>query len=277
MESQSAPITWLEFCGFLDPGEFAESFMLYAAYLDGSGKLHDPRSTFVVLAGVVLRENAVGKFWSGWASILREHCEKSKHRQVRYLHVSNEAKQRRGEFQEWQANEVDALLLDLARFTRDSSYRLIWAPADKRRFQELDPAFRSKLRGLNELSFEVLLNGIAGDSAPDDSLHLACDDCQDEAREMYELLWRYKNRYPARKDYVVSICFVDDRFYPAIQAADLFAYAVREEEERRALMVPSEPSALYSEFTANGSLTVEYAWAPGGTGLGGARKISGSL
>ena len=237
-------------CGFLNPAGFGARLMLYAAYLDGSGKLHDQHSEHIVLAGVVLYEDDISPFAKGWATILHDHSRKAKHRRARYLHMSKEARRCQGEFKGWRPDQVNDLLLDLARFARDNSYKLISAPVDKRRFQELPAPFRKKLCGLSELSFEVFLNGMADDLEAGDSLHIACDDCQDEAKQMYDLLWRYKNRYPARKDQVVSICFADDRFHPALQAADLFAFVAREEEDRRARGVVAEPSALYGSSLA---------------------------
>jgi len=58
-------------CGFLDPKTIWSDLMLFAAYFDGSGKLHDPNSGYVVLAGVVLDLEAVPVFTSAWAECLR--------------------------------------------------------------------------------------------------------------------------------------------------------------------------------------------------------------
>ena len=258
-------------CGFLDPKTIWSDLMLFAAYFDGSGKLHDPNSGYVVLAGVVLDLEAVPVFTSAWAECLRAHSKKAKRPVAQYLQTK-EALRCQGEFKNWRLPQVNDLLIDLARLMRQQCYSLIAAPANKQDFKALPEQFQRKLQGLNGLSFEVCINELMNEVGPHDHLHIACDDEEREAVEMYKLLVRYKHRHPSSRDKFVAICFANDRYHPGLQAADLFAYMEREECDRKSSGNPAPPNPIYCELS-DGSSDIEYCWTPSEDGLGSARRL----
>ena len=258
--------------GYLHPLALKVDFMLFAAYLDGSGKLHNQNSDHVVLAGAVFYGDRVGEFGPQWTERLKTHSQAAKRPIVPFLHTT-EALRSDGHFKGWELPQVLTLLEDLATLTRDHSYKLISAPANKTSFKNLPSDFQKKLQGPNELSFEICINDLVDDLGRHDQLHIACDDEENESIKMYKFLVRYKLRYPQRRDKFVGLCFADDRFHPALQAADLLAYVVREEFDRRTTGTSPDSSSLYRVFTANGKESIEYGWAPGGDGLGSAERL----
>jgi Protein of unknown function (DUF3800) len=248
------------------------NFMLYAVYLDGSGKINDPGSDHVVLAGVVFHAEAMEKFGPAWGDCFRKHARLVGRKCPNHLHTT-EAYRCAGEFEGWKPEQVQSLLLDLATLTRDQCSNLIAAPANKKDFLALPDSFRRKLRSVGELSFEICLNELIASLGETDQIHIACDDEESEAMKMYALLNRYKLRYQSRRDRIAAICFADDRCFPALQAADLFAYTERREMDRILNSPAAEQDPLYKQFTANGQSLCEYQWSLGKDGLGSAEKV----
>lgn len=134
MHSASSFATWDLACGYFEPQRSQNDLMLFAVYLDGSGKLQDPHSAHVTLVGLVLRHDRVQAFNDVWAECFKTHAYKAKRRIPEYLHTAAEALRCKGEFEGWLPSQVNDLLMDLARLMREYSYRLIAAPANKARF-----------------------------------------------------------------------------------------------------------------------------------------------
>lgn len=250
--------------------------MLFAAYFDGSGKLHDPKCPHIVLAGVVLYANEVEPFGPSWVDCLRHYSQRAKKPIIDYFHAKeafNPKSHRDNPFFTWKDDQIKDLLLGLARLTRDRCFNLICAPASSANYKALPSDFKKKLQGVNELSFEVCVNELLNQIGKGDQLHIVCDDEEDESVKIYKFLCRYKQRYLDRRDRFVAICFADDKYHPALQAADLFAYVQRREWDRKIASPGEEPHYLVGEFNLNGSSEVDYEWAISGDGLGSAKRL----
>jgi hypothetical protein len=80
-------------------------------------------------------------------------------------------------------------------------------------------------------------------------ISIVIDDDREDSMRCYELLGTLKNLVPKIKDRIDGICFVNDRSYPPVQAADMIAYESRQTMEARAKNGDSPASDLYQRLT----------------------------
>jgi Protein of unknown function (DUF3800) len=80
-------------------------------------------------------------------------------------------------------------------------------------------------------------------------ISIVIDDDREDSMRCYELLATLRNLVPRVKDRIDGICFVNDRSYPAIQAADMIAYESRKQMEARAKNGSNDASDLYLMLT----------------------------
>lgn len=70
---------------------------------------------------------------------------------------------------------------------------------------------------------------------PDHSVGLILDDDEEKAVPVYKFLSRMRKANEEAHRRITSICFMDDRSSPQVQAADLFTYLLRIDAQRRFL------------------------------------------
>jgi hypothetical protein len=63
----------------------------------------------------------------------------------------------------------------------------------------------------------------------EDAISLTCDEDEETAWNCYGLYRRVKDIHPAAGKRLAEISFADDRFFPALQAADMLSFLCREE------------------------------------------------
>jgi len=115
-----------------------------------------------------------------------------------------------------------------------------------------DSKFKQDMRDPNFLSIHVvvmnaleLVDRVAGGGK---SISLVFDDDQEYATTIYKYVDDLRTHFPIGKR-IESICFVDDRAYPGIQAADMIAYETRDLLTKRMNDPNVEPSRLYVALT----------------------------
>ena len=96
---------------------------------------------------------------------------------------------------------------------------------------------------------------------------IMCDDDEQEALEMYQLLSSFRRRNPVGSKRIVSICFADDKSHPPLQSADLFAYVCRLEEDRK-ITAQTRPGRDLPSVHAVKTTVRIFHWAESGTGCG---------
>jgi hypothetical protein len=238
-----------------------------------SGKLTNPKSDFVVLAGIILGAGEEGVFNQGWHRILKDHAERNKLPNPKYFHAT-EALRSVGHFSDWSESAAHSLALELAKFSQSLAYRVVAAPANKSEFKSLPEDFRRTLNGVNELSFEACLYGAMAEIGDNGEMGVMCDDEEREAMEMYQLLCKFKRRNPVGGKRIVSVCFADDKSYPPLQCADLFAYACRLEEDRKRDSPESAPGEIYRAFVQSETTVRIFRWPKSETGPGSALVVT---
>lgn len=243
----------------------SERLMLFQAYFDGSGKISEKQCKHVTLANIVVKNIRIDEFNTQWSDILHAHARRPRLPTPRFV-KSTEAFRRQGEFRGWNRAQVDGLLCDLAKMALALAFHVGLVPADAERYRKLPEEDRRKLKGPNELAFEVALMEIDGATKNGDFVMIYADDDEKEAMEMYRLFGRYKNRHAGSRDKFCGIGFVDDRVWPLVQAADLLAYVGGKSGS-------TDPSIaeVYSAFSGDREIVQEYSW--GEDGLGSAQRV----
>ena len=70
------------------------------------------------------------------------------------------------------------------------------------------------------------------DILPTGIFTLVCDDSEEYSSECLKVYRRIRSLHPEVAARIGGICFQDDKVYPPLQAADLFAYCYREKAEK---------------------------------------------
>lgn len=244
--------------------------MLFLAFMDTSGKLAD--SKYVVTAGVLFYQETAGEFAPAWDRLITKAAIRAKRRKPRYLHMKD-ANRLHGEFKGWKRHTVDELLIELAKLTREYAFELFAAPSSTTKYKALSRSEQDKLKGPEELAFEVCISGCEQAMGKEDQLGIYCDDDDRTVESFAKFVKRKKLRDPSSRDRIIQLTFADDRFYPALQAADMLAYVEREEMVRQESESSPSPSPLYLAINEEGAHTIEYAWERDGKGWGHAVRI----
>jgi len=154
----------------------------------------------------------------------------------------------------------DLMLDDLASIIRHTDMACIGAVVDAKRFKELadtDPDFKKLYRDPVYLAFHMfVMDGIDKTEIVDRTspISIVVDDDKQFAMKLYDQLETLKNlaeqgpRFARVRDRVRNVSFVDDNYYPGVQAADMIAYEARRAMVER-ITNPSYTSDLYDNLT----------------------------
>lgn len=96
-------------------------------------------------------------------------------------------------------------------------------------FQALTKHARAGLGNTNDPFYVAFARGAAAVAEfmhPADKVSIICDDDEETAWDCYEHFRRLR-KLPAVRQKMISISFVDDDYFPALQAADMVVYLVR--------------------------------------------------
>jgi len=204
--------------------------MVLRMALDGSGKYGDPRSKFVVYGGYISKPIRWDQFDNQWNKRLRKD-------DLKFFHMS-EAMSLNGEFKKWRdkkdaQTKRDQLIVDLCGLISQWTSAAIISPVSITEFSGLSIQTKGKLEDPEYLAFEAcMLNAMDYIAGSSDTLALLCDDEQKYAMKCYELLNKLKLRHTKLQNKITSICFADDKIFPALQAADIWVYVQRQEAIR---------------------------------------------
>jgi hypothetical protein len=92
-----------------------------------------------------------------------------------------------------------------------------------------DPFFTAFLRMLIE---------VLNLTHPNDRLTFICDDDEQMALPMYKLYRRVKLVDPDARSKLKGLCFADDEYLFALQAADMISFLIRREADKRFFNTP---------------------------------------
>lgn len=123
---------------------------------------------------------------------------------------------------------------------------------DTKHFRSMSQAFRSKVKDPHYAAFKMTMNMVMEEVSVARQMQPAinwragiiCD--QDAGTADHCLKWftKFRTHNAGARDALNGICFCDSAGIPPIQAADLLAYVLRMEVERRKMKNPPRPTML---------------------------------
>lgn len=141
----------------------------------------------------------------------------------------------KNKFSEWGADREtrrDAVLLEFAKTIRDN-LTCVGVSIDMRQLPtEKEYRYRKKLM------FQAIVRRLLQVTPSKFVFAFICDDEQDAAVDYYRYLSNFKLKYQSLANRIGGICFFDDKTMAQLQAADMYAYVLRDTKERET----SEPS-----------------------------------
>jgi hypothetical protein len=201
------------------------------AYFDESGKKSD--HPVVTLSGVCLSQEKLQRFDDAWNTLLRQYG-------LPWLHMVKAAKLgvkvcEKMHNKQTASERTDALIPFADCINEHFEYGFLQA-MDVHGFASMskkakyglgdtcDPYYMAFTRAVLEL-LEYLQS--------DDRLSLICDDDMETAPSCYMHYRALRRVHPAAREKTVCLSFADDKYFPALQAADMVAYLSRLEARSR--------------------------------------------
>jgi hypothetical protein len=218
--------------------------IVHQFYCDESGKYtKDPLTAF---CGVCAAESRLKAFDDEWRVLLRSVDLDALH--MKQISRQNESCGRR--FPIWQTiPEKIALLTPFADcINRHLEIGLIQA-WDVKGYKQLPMEAKKNLGGSNDPYFLCFTNGMMEllDHIPeDDRIAIICDDDLNTAWDAYIHYRAAGKAHGEIQKMMVAIAFANDKFFPALQAADLLAFLARYEGNFRFYGTPNPWGELYS-------------------------------
>jgi hypothetical protein len=216
-------------------------------YFDESGKHKD--HPVVTFSGVCISELKLQQFDESWKALLRQYG-------LPWLHMKEVSHLSRNVCPKMPRNqsEIDrnnALIPFADCINQHFEYGLIQA-MDVDGFNSLsknakfklghteDPYHIAFVRGLLEL-----INYVQGE----DKLSIICDDDKDTAWDCYRHYRAVRRVHAEIREKTVSLTFADDKYFPALQAADMLAFLSRLEARLRFYNIPYSFKKIYLSLT----------------------------
>lgn len=204
------------------------SFHVSTVAIDGSGSLQVDENIGVCYAAVYAYDRIWGPFCKEWWRVLESHG-------LDYFRTT-EAMNFSGHFgdaaRRWEGDREerrDQLLLTLVGLQKEHNINGVIRVDDNRFLNEK----AEKVAGRKMVVFKKLIHDLLRDAPPDVRFQLLCDDEQDLAPEVYRFYTRTKVQGSEARDRLIGVAFMDDRFLPQVQLADLCAYFGRVETDRQ--------------------------------------------
>ena len=211
--------------GFLQSLERTAFMAILYAYFDESGKQSD--HPVVSFSGVCVPQSKLQRFDDEWNALLRQYELRSLHMaRASRLSERHGPKMPRGQ----SARErMEALtpFADCINNHLDVGLIQAW---DVRGFNSLSKAAKAALGDPNDpyyLAFARGLLELADYVHDDDRISLICDDDRQTALDCYRHYRGVRSAEPRVQKKAVSLCFADDEYFPALQAADMVAFLSR--------------------------------------------------
>ena len=215
----------------LSPEDILASITLLAAF-DESGKHND--CGHVVFGGFISTQEKWNEFTVEWNARLGRAG-------MRFLHTGELCDAYRLCEGQAKRNEIETLIGDLTAVVCKYALEGFVSHISVRDFKKLDQTQRKKYKDPFYYAFESGIKSIMQSTtlAPQNLALLVCDDSEEYSSECLKAYRRLKVRENKIAERIPGICFSDDKRYPPLQAADMFAYSYR-----RSITNPTEKSLI---------------------------------
>ena len=216
----------------------SEKITLVQLALDGSWDGADARC--FASGGVVGLQSHWMALGQSWEDILRPYGITSFH-MVEAMNFRGQFERLGREWGELRIAKRDQLLNDLVAVAEQTKFSALGLGADIRLFGEQKNAVKKR-----EIFQAVILDALES-LHPNYRLGILCDREQDAHLSWLE---NFMSRHTKHRERIWALCFVDDRYVPAVQVADLWTYLLREDSERN-IFNPTEPeNPLFTRLAA---------------------------
>jgi hypothetical protein len=194
--------------------------MTFNAIFDESGT--HPTSDLVVFAGLVCEQPKCDALSRAWNKRLH-----NSDLNISFLHMVDLNRRHQRSTDETEKRKLEILIEDLANILGEHVGEGCINSITTSEFNALSPELRKRHSRPFFYAFEAGVKAmISASIEPRDNLVLICDD-SDDAGECLRAFRRLKKMEPAITEKLPFISFGDDRMYPPLQAADMFAYCHR--------------------------------------------------
>ena len=217
--------------------------MTFSAIFDESGT-HES-SELIVFGGLIAHQEELNKLSHEWNRRLEEFD-----RSVTFFHMV-EFNRRYQTSTESERQKLDSLVSDLADMICERVTEGCLNSITASEFKALPQEQRKRYNNPFYYAFEAGISALAKASqSPADNISLTCDD-SDDAEKCLAAFKRLKRLHPHMVAKLSCISFTDDKFYPPLQAADMFAYCYRAELVSAAPGLWQKPRAIIKSAFAD--------------------------
>jgi hypothetical protein len=202
-----------------DPAQFEIVANLHAVF-DESGKQD---SEHVIFAGLIALPQRWNQLSAKWNETLRR-------RGLTYWRTVDAAHRNR-QFTRFRHHrtELEKLAILLAELLCEYAASGCVSSITMQEYNLLSPETRNRLKNPFYAAFEFGMRGLtnADGIEPMDIFTFICDDSEEYSSESLRVYRRLRKLNPKMAERISGICFSDDRKFPGLQAADLFAFCYR--------------------------------------------------
>jgi hypothetical protein len=220
-------------------------------YFDESGKFQD--KDYISFCGWVAPLEGWENFSVEWDALLERH-------RISHVHMAG-LMNFRDEFEalkkEWGPIKRDRVLDDFANLIRSRVGYGVLTAFDTKHFRQMSQKFRDKIKNphftIFRLALNILMDKVALDvknypGIVDVNVSIICDQDAGTSSECLRHVHKLRQIDARARDRLVGVCFCDSKSVSPLQAADMLAYTIRAEIERRSQHPHLQENALVSKF-----------------------------
>jgi hypothetical protein len=220
--------------------------MTLSAMFDESGKFKDCEQ--VVFAGFIGEQDKWNGFSHDWNVRLLRNMPRVGG-QLPFLHMVELNRRHKKSSDSVEKLMLETLVADLAQVICKYATEGFANSITVADFNALDPIARARYKDPFYYAFEAGVKSISTSAAlgEKDNVMLICDDSEEYSVDCLRAYRRMKQKQPDLLLRVPCITFGDDKQYPPLQAADMYAYCVRSKLASAADGLWNEPLKIIHE------------------------------
>ena len=223
---------------------------LLHGYFDESGKWADKDTiSFCGWISEANRWELFAKEWSGLLDELGLPC----------LHTSDFVHPGRRAENGWsfRQEDIEPTLLRFCAIVKEYAITGCGIGVDTKHFRTMKQSFRAKIKNPHFVAFKILMNSVLGEvksvqwmfPVHDWRCGIICDQDPGTSEHCLRHFNRLRQFDPVARKLLNGICFADATGAIPLQAADLLAYVLRTEIERRRTKDYASPSVLFRDLS----------------------------
>jgi hypothetical protein len=227
---------------------------MFHVYADDSGKFDSEKCDYTSLCGYVAHVSEWQRFGLEWNNCrMRWQVPPIHLRRINHPDEDTEWRKIRDDWGKDWNEKRDAMLAEFAHVIFNAQVVCVGAVVDAAHYRRLgDSSFKRTYKDSVSLAFhQLVMRGIEKTEIVDkcSPISLVVDDDRDSSLRCHEILNVLKSAFSKVRERISGICYVNDRAYPGVQAADMIAYESRKLMVERKNDPNVEPSELFHSLT----------------------------